>query len=493
MKKIMFLGGLFLSAMTFVGCSDDFTDWASPQTNPQEDAIELPGYTASAVTTPIDLSTVAGDSVQVLTLSDAALPEGAVVSNTRIELLPDGDETATAVTLAVDNEGRVGKADLQATIEGFYGKRPEARTLNGHVYSNIVLNSQAFLVDAQAINVVATPDAPFIASAYYIVGNMTDWFNGDPIKFSHSDVNVYDDPVFTVSFTAPADCYWKIIPQNNIDSGDLEHTGEDGVVGVAENGDVSMEGSLVTGDGVGAGRILNAGMYRMTINMMEYTYKIEEMAATYYLVGDFGGAASWDISNFNYALYPQTTTTQSYTTKWTGSGSFKFFTEANNWDSAYGAELGTTAGAASGKLASNANNGADNISVPEVGAYYTFTVDIVNMNFTWTKLSEQAPKRYPTMNLSGDFNGWGIGGDGEMHESTPHNWYVDITIASDGSLKFRSAENWDDGNWGGNGSVNIGETNYGTAVFGGGNINVPAGKYKVYFNDITGQFLFLAE
>ena len=247
MKKIMFLGGLLLSAMTFVGCSDDFTDWASPQTNPQEDAIELPGYTASAVTTSIDLSTVTGDSVQVLTLSDATLPEGAVVSNTRVELLPDGDETATAVTLAVDNEGRVGKADLQATIEGFYGKRPEARTLVGHVYSNVMINGQAFLVDAQTINVVATPDAPFIASAYYIVGNMTDWFNGDPIKFSHSDVNVYDDPVFTVSFTAPADCYWKIIPQNNIDSGDLEHTGEDGVVGVAENGDVSMEGSLVTG------------------------------------------------------------------------------------------------------------------------------------------------------------------------------------------------------------------------------------------------------
>ena len=488
MKKIMFLGGLLLSAMTFVGCSDDFTDWASPQSNPQESAISLPGYQAESVSA-IDLSAVDGDSVQIMTLTQAALPAGSVIDYTRIELLPVEGEETTPVTLNVDNEGRVGKADLQATLEGFYGKSPVQRILAGNVYSDIVINGQAFFVDAHSINVVATPDAPFIASAYYIVGNMTDWFNGDPIKFSHSDVNVYDDPVFTVSFTAPADCYWKIIPQNNIDSGDLEHTGEDGIVGVAEDGDISMEGSLVTGDGVGAGRILNAGMYRMTINMMEYTYKIEEMAATYYLIGDFGGAASWDISNFNYALYPQTTTTQSYTTKWTGSGSFKFFTEANNWDSAYGAELGTTAGAVSGKLASNANNGADNISVPEVGAYYTFTVDMSAMTYTWTKCDESKVIDYNKIGLIGVNGDWD--NDVFLTQVTSHNWYVEADVTSDCEVKFRVDGNWDVMDWGAD--VNIADQSYGTGTKGGANIKLPAGKYKVYFNDITGQFLFLAE
>lgn len=488
MKKIMFLGGLLLSAMTFVGCSDDFTDWASPQSNPQESAISLPGYQAESVSA-IDLSAVDGDSVQIMTLTQAALPAGSVIDYTRIELLPVEGEETTPVTLNVDNEGRVGKADLQATLEGFYGKSPVQRILAGNVYSDIVINGQAFFVDAHSINVVATPDAPYIASAYYIVGNMTDWFNGDPIKFSHSDVNVYDDPVFTVSFTAPADCYWKIIPQNNIDSGDLEHTGEDGIVGVAEDGDISMEGSLVTGDGVGAGRILNAGMYRMTINMMEYTYKIEEMAATYYLIGDFGGAASWDISNFNYALYPQTTTTQSYTTKWTGSGSFKFFTEANNWDSAYGAELGTTAGAVSGKLASNANNGADNISVPEVGAYYTFTVDMSAMTYTWTKCDESKVIDYNKIGLIGVNGDWD--NDVFLTQVTSHNWYVEADVTSDCEVKFRVDGNWDVMDWGAD--VNIADQSYGTGTKGGANIKLPAGKYKVYFNDITGQFLFLAE
>lgn len=489
MKKIMFLGGLLLSAMTFVGCSDDFTDWASPQTNPQEDAIELPGYTASAVTTSIDLSTVTGDSVQVLTLSDATLPEGAVVSNTRVELLPDGDETATAVTLAVDNEGRVGKADLQATIEGFYGKRPEARTLVGHVYSNVMINGQAFLVDAQTINVVATPEAPYIASAYYLVGDMCGWDAASAIKFTHSDADVYDDPVFSVVFTTPkADCYWKIVPQGNIDSGDLWHEGTDGVIGVAVDGDPSLAGSLVT-TAPKAGKIEKQGFYKLTVNMIDYTYTIEEMAATYYLVGDFGGAASWDISNFNYALYPQTTTTQSYTTKWTGSGSFKFFTEANNWDSAYGAELGTTAGAVSGKLASNANNGADNISVPEVGAYYTFTVDMSAMTYTWTKCDESKVIDYNKIGLIGVNGDWD--NDVFLTQVTSHNWYVEADVTSDCEVKFRVDGNWDVMDWGAD--VNIADQSYGTGTKGGANIKLPAGKYKVYFNDITGQFLFLAE
>ena len=489
MKKIMFLGGLLLSAMTFVGCSDDFTDWASPQTNPQEDAIELPGYTASAVTTSIDLSTVTGDSVQVLTLSDATLPEGAVVSNTRVELLPDGDETATAVTLAVDNEGRVGKADLQATIEGFYGKRPEARTLVGHVYSNVMINGQAFLVDAQTINVVATPEAPYIASAYYLVGDMCGWDAASAIKFTHSDADVYDDPVFSVVFTTPkADCYWKIVPQGNIDSGDFWHEGTDGVVGVAVDGDPSLAGSLVT-TAPKAGKIEKQGFYKLTINMIDYTYTIEEMAATYYLVGDFGGAASWDISNFNYALYPQTTTTQSYTTKWTGSGSFKFFTEADNWDSAYGAELGTTAGAVSGKLASNANNGADNISVPEVGAYYTFTVDMSAMTYTWTKCDESTVVDYNKIGLIGVNGDWD--NDVFLTQVTSHNWYVEADVTSDCEVKFRVDGIWDVMDWGAD--VNIADQSYGTGTKGGANIKLPAGKYKVYFNDITGQFLFLAE
>lgn len=372
MKKIKLISGLLLSAMAFASCSEDFTDWASPQSNPQESAISLLGYQAEPVSA-IDLSAVEGDSVQIMTLTQAALPEGSVIDYTRIELLPVEGEETTPVTLNVDNEGRVGKADLQATLEGFYGKSPVQRILAGHVYSDIVINSQAFFVDASTINVVATPEAPLVASAYY-------------------------------------------------------------------------------------------------------------------LVGDFGGA-SWDIANLNYALYPLTETTQSYTTLWTGSGSFKFFTEANNWDSAFGAEKGTTTGVTSGNIASNVSDGADNISVPEVGAYYTFTVDIVNMTYTWTKCDESTVVDYNTIGLIGVNGDWT--NDVYLTQVTSHNWYVEADVTSDCEVKFRVDGNWDVMDWGAD--VNIADQSYGTGTKGGANVKLPAGKYKVYLNDITGQFLFLAE
>lgn len=485
MKKIMFLGGLLLSAMTFVGCSDDFTDWASPQTNPQEDAIELPGYTASAVTTSIDLSTVTGDSVQVLTLSDATLPEGAVVSNTRVELLPDGDETATAVTLAVDNEGRVGKADLQATIEGFYGKRPEARTLVGHVYSNVMINGQAFLVDAQTINVVATPEAPYIASAYYLVGDMCGWDAASAIKFTHSDADVYDDPVFSVVFTTPkADCYWKIVPQGNIDSGDLWHEGTDGVVGVAVDGDPSLAGSLVT-TAPKAGKIEKQGFYKLTVNMMDYTYTIEEMAGEYYMVGDLQGWNNDPATGMTCLFYPQTNTVMSYTTKWKGAYDLKFWAGADfgNWDKAYGCAVDGDNSPAGNIVNSNAQS----ISAPSA-EFYTFTIDMTTMKYTWTKLDNQAPKEYTSISLIGDFNAWN--GDVDLTQVTPHNWYAKVSIPSDGGLKFRADHAWTD-SWG-NGA-NIAENYYGKADYNGDNMTVPAGTYSVYFNDITTEFVFLAE
>ena len=44
----------------------------------------------------------------------------------------------------------------------------------------------------------------------------------------------------------------------------------------------------------------------------------------------------------------------------------------------------------------------------------------------------------------------------------------------------------------GNGA-NIAENYYGKADYNGGNMTVPAGTYSVYFNDITTEFVFLAE
>ena len=41
--------------------------------------------------------------------------------------------------------------------------------------------------------------------------------------------------------------------------------------------------------------------------------------------------------------------------------------------------------------------------------------------------------------------------------------------------------------------ANIADQSYGTCTAGGDNITVPAGTYSIYFNDITMQYVFIAE
>ena len=62
-------------------------------------------------------------------------------------------------------------------------------------------------------------------------------------------------------------------------------------------------------------------------------------------------------------------------------------------------------------------------------------------------------------------------------------WFKELTLSEDCELKFTSNGNWD---------VNWGSTTfpYGTGVGGGKNIPAKAGNYKVFFNDITGQYMF---
>ncbi|MCD8290027.1 MAG: DUF5115 domain-containing protein [Prevotella sp.] len=489
MKKILFLGGLLLAGITFVSCSDDYTDWADPQSYPQEDAITLPGFTASAVGA-IDLANVEdGADIQVFSLATVALPDGASVGNVRMEISPADDASAEAQTIDTEN-GIISKEVLQAAVENAYGKRPTARTFNAQVYADIIIDGQSFLVDAGVVSLIVTPEAPFISSAYYLVGDMCGWDESTMIPFSHSDEDVYSDPVFTVTFNTTGGQYWKIIPQTNIDAGNLWIEGSTGVVGVAVDGDTSLSGTLVAVEGVGAGQVANAGYYKMTINMMDYTYTIEEMASEYYLTGNPNGWASDQGALF----FPQTTTTFTYTSYYNGSWDVKFWAAADlgNWDYIYGCSAAEdNNGAMTGTIVySNGDQSLIGCITPPSAGYYTLTIDMQSMTYSWTMLDNQEPTEYTSITALGDFNGWDTGAGIDLQQVAPHNWYAEATISSDGGVKFLADGSWDV-NWGC--TIDISENNSGVGVQNGDNMTVPAGNYRIYLNDITGEFVFISE
>lgn len=493
MKKLSLYISIALAGLFMGSCSEDFKDWADPQTNPQEDAITIPGFTATAAQA-IDFASVTTDSVNTFSLSSAALPEGFTLANARLELTPQGVENATKTTVNTDLNGKGAVADLAPVVESAYGKRPTARTFDAQVYVNAVKDGQAVLIDAGKINLVMTPKAPFIDTNYYLVGQMTDWSLDTKFKFTHSDADVYEDPVFTIMFTTTDDNqYWKIIPQGNVDAGNIwaVENNPKGVVGVEKDGDDAMSGTLLTttskGEKANAGKLAKAGTYQMTINMMDYTYSIKQIAPEYYLVG---ALQSWSDQNMSCLMTAETAMVQNFTTKWTGDANLKIWlgSDFGKWDNAFGSASGDGVSAAEGKL--KANGGA--IVCPEKNAYYTFTADFSTMTYKWTKLANQNPTEFKYVSLIGVGGKWNEGDDIDLKQEAPHNWYLAKQEIPAGGLKIRADHKWrDDGNWGFAEGQKF--ESKGTLITSGGssNIPVPAGTYNIYFNDITGAYAFV--
>lgn len=491
MKKISLYVSIALAGLFMGSCSEDFKDWADPQTNPQEDAITIPGFTATGAQA-INFANVETDSVSTFTLSEAALPAGFTLENARLELTPQGVENATKTTVNTSIEGKGAVADLSAAVVSVYGKRPSARTFDAQVYVNAVKDGQAVLIDAGKINLVMTPKAPFIDTNYYLVGQMTDWKLNTNLKFAHSDADVYEDPVFTIMFTTTDDNqYWKIIPQGNVDTGNIWAVENDpkGVVGVETDGDASMSGTLLTttskGEKAYAGKIAKAGIYQMTINMMDYTYTIKQIAPEYYLVGKLQGWSD-KLENKTCLMYAESAMVQSYTTQWNDDANLKIWlgSDFGVWDNAYGTAKNDD-NSVEGKI-----GGSGSIVCPEPGAFYTFKVDFSTMTYKWTKLENQNPTAYEHVGLIGVGNDWV--NDVDMKEVTPHNWFIETTIP-EGNFKIRANHKWDDSaNWGYAEGQEFSSTGKLITSPVSQGIKVAGGKYRIFFNDITLEYAIIA-
>ena len=491
MKKLSLYVSIALAGLFMGSCSDDFTNWANPQTNPQEDAITIPGFTATAGQA-IDFANVETDSVSTFTLSEAALPAGFTLEKARLELTPQGVENATKTTVNASPEGKGAVADLASALESAFGKRPTARTFDAHVYVNAVKEGQAVLIDAGNINLVMTPKAPFIDTNYYLVGNMTDWKLDTNLKFAHSDADVYEDPIFTIMFTTTEDdqC-WKIIPQGNVDTGNIwaVENAPKGVVGIETDGAYAMSGTLLTttskGEKAGAGKIAKAGIYQMTINMMDYTYTIKQIAPEYYLVGKLQGWSD-KLEDKTCLMYAESAMVQSYTTQWNDDANLKIWlgSDFGVWDNAYGTAKNDD-NSVEGKI-----GGSGSIVCPEPGAFYTFKVDFSTMTYKWTKLENQNPTAYKHVGLIGVGNDWK--NDVDMKEVTPHNWFIETTIP-EGNFKIRANHEWDDSaNWGYAEGQKFSSTGKLITSPVSQGIQVAGGKYRIFFNDITLEYAIIA-
>ena len=213
---------LAITGLLMAACSEDFKDWASQKTYPQEDAITIPGYKASpANATGVDLNAIEGETVQLISLNGGALPEGYTLNSLRMEILPaDLDGAEKTVLEAVSADGTFSKADLQTAVVSYYGVRPTPRTFNAHVYVDAFNDGQSAFIDAGEMTFIVTPIAPVIEEIYYVTGNINDWKNDDTsFEVSNGGKDPYDNPVYVVVIPAPkdgGDLQFKLTPKSGL-------------------------------------------------------------------------------------------------------------------------------------------------------------------------------------------------------------------------------------------------------------------------------------
>ena len=381
--------------MSMVSCTEDYTDWANPQTNPQEDAVAFGNGSVTPVEV-INLADVTEDKVQVASIVAPTSSNAAYTPIIKINL---GDKT-----FDIDNDGKMATADLATYISEKYGKRPVERDIEATLDAWISNGSTTVkLATSEAFQVKAIPVAPVIDEGYYLVGDMfttiegeteiSGWTKESAKAFKHSDKDVYDDPIFTLTFeTKKANQYWKIIPKKNIVAGDLW---ADGVVGPKVDGSDSMEG-LLTNVGPGAGKIAEPGKYKLTLNMMDYSYTIEPVNYDPFIYF-IGSTDAWGSSDQKLALVDDekgTYTGYIYLADPNNAGfEFKFQRVAGNWDNAIGASNFVTFKDA----AIDANNG-NNLGVNAGEGVYYMDVNLSEGTITATKVE--------SMGMVGQFQGW---------------------------------------------------------------------------------------
>ena len=448
-KKIL-LGMTLL--MSMVSCTEDFTDWGKPQTNPQEDAVTF-GNGSVAPVEVINLADVQTEKVKVASIVAPTSSDAAYKPNFKINF--DGQ------TFDIDAEGNMAKADLVNYIVEKFGKRPSERDIDATLDAWVNNGSTAVkMATSEKFQVKAIPEAPVIEEGYYLVGDMfttedvNGWTKEAAKAFKHSDKDVYEDPVFTISFeTKKPDQYWKIIPKKNIDADDLWAAG---VVGPKIDGDDSMTGLLTNGEAK-AGKIAKAGKYKLTINMMDYSYTLEEVNYDPFIYF-IGATDGWTNAEQKLALVDDAKgvyTGYLYCADPNGWGNqFKFQRVAGSWDNEINSgTFSTFSGAATSE--------GGNIGVNAGEGVYYFDVNLGEGIIKATKVE--------TMGIIGGFNNWA--GDAPMTWNAEEYCFeaTNVGVTADG-WKFRVNGEWD---------INLGGS-LDNLTAGGDNISVAGNTVKLY-------------
>jgi len=207
MKKFLYIAA---TALLLASCTEDFKDWAEPQSNPQGEVITFGNGTVASVDL-IDFAQIP-DSVEWVKVCDINLPSS---SDTAYVAEPVIILNGTSFVLR--NDGTMKAEDLKQLVISQYGKAPEVRELEAQVKTAMTngTTTTTIMSDKFAVKVMLAPAAK--PDLWYLVGSCIgdgSWGN-DPANIGTALIPMYagaeDFSVLTYAGYFPAGQGFKLI------------------------------------------------------------------------------------------------------------------------------------------------------------------------------------------------------------------------------------------------------------------------------------------
>ncbi len=468
MKKLFYILGI---GLLMASCTEDFKDWADPQSNSEDPAS---ASAAVAAVGTIDFTTITADSVLLFTPTYNA-EEGTIATN---DVTLYNADKSDSRTVSVDAQGRAKTTELRDALEGLYG--PEGSyTVPINVVTVLNKDGQAFRFNSNI------EDNVIMAAGMYIVGG------DERVAMEFVEPGKY-------TITVPAgEMRFYFVPfthLNNFEEGKLGSNEEtDGFV---------FGGKLAQGPDafiIWLDEDPDYTQYIITVNTNDMTYDVEGVVqadpALWYMVGNCIGSNDWDngAQSVGTGLIPLLPvpgadltvnggTTLAYVGYFPAGGQFKFIKTPGDW----GEQMNfTNIENPDMTIVSDLDGDNHNIGINTAG-YYKITMNTIEKKVTIEKYTD-AVSIFLTITMPGDYQGWDAAGTpmtamGKRANTETHDWFLDAEYSTDANLKFANGT-WD---------INWGATDFpmGYGTQGGPNIPVAAGSYRVFFNDILGLYYF---
>ena len=431
MKKILF--GLTLMA-AMASCTEDYKDWASPISNPQEDVKTVEMSVTSAGN--IDLAG-AEESIQLFTPSVVVSDEAENAYT--IELYADAE--GARKELAADSEGKVLTADLQDAVVSLCGARPVARALFMDITCLTNIAGQSIQNVSKNVAITITPEAPFIDPAgYYVVGNIDGWTctRVDDFHMVNNGGDVYENPEFSVTIAAVAgvDPYEvKLIPASAFKAdGTIENWGI-ALAALPDVDEIANKGSFSynnAGGNIKFAAVEGAKFYTSKADLLEGTYEVTSLSFDPF-VYFIGATDGWSKAEQKLALTDDNGiyTGYVYCADPNGWGNeFKFQKVAGDW----GTEINS--GHMTGGITGDFVDGGGNFEATGGEGVYFVTLDLGNNTLNGVRITN--------MNLVGDFNGWNQADDAQQMTWNAADFCFEITGAgvTTNGWKFAANNDW---------------------------------------------------